>query len=325
MEQSWGVSARDDVSAWALTLRRSAEQFWLVVGIVGVTLAGLRCFTREFGDLWMYWHSSGVASLGMLAVPCGVILTWRALRGGSIDSSGSWLGLAMIVGALALAVFEYPTSRLDISFLGPLGLIPLAPIGLMIWAYGSGIVVLFGGWQALRKAFFPLAMLLLVVPVPPFIVSHFDLPLQYFDAHVARSFAIFLGVPVGGDSLRLLFDHNRLGMLIAPGCDGFSGAAAMGYATLVASYLYGLRPFARAFYSLMSVLVAFALNLVRLCSLVLFYCAAHVIPSLGGYAVGADYIIGAILFASGAAIVLMAPRRLMAARMLVAPMLTHEA
>src|ERR1700719_1140211 len=114
----------------------------------------------------------------------------------------------MILGALSIGVFEYPTSRLQISFLGPLGIIPLVPIGAMIWCYGSGVVLLFGGWHAWRKAFFPLAMLLLVVRVPPFIVSHFDLPLQYFDAHVARSFAILLGVPVGGDSLRLLFDHN---------------------------------------------------------------------------------------------------------------------
>jgi exosortase J len=104
------------------------------------------------------------------------------------------------------------------------------------------------------------------------------LPLQYFDAQVARSFASLLGVPVSGDSLRLMFEHNRLGMMIAPGCDGFSGAAAMGYATLIASYLYGVRPFLRALYALAAVLLAFALNLARLCSLVLFYCVAHTSP-----------------------------------------------
>ncbi|HXN85715.1 MAG TPA: exosortase J [Candidatus Binataceae bacterium] len=285
-----------------------AERSWLTAAVIIVTLAGLGCFRREFSELWMYWRANSVASIGMLAVPCSIVLTWLALHDGDAKWSGSWWGLAIIAGALSLDAFVYPSPRIQFRELGPVGLIPLVPIGVMLWGYGSGIVVLFGGWRAWRRAFFPLAMLLVVQPIPPFIVSHFDLPLQSFDAGVARSFAILLGVPVGGDSLRLLFDNDRLGMLIVPGCDGFSGAVAMGYATLVAGYLYGVRPFARTLYAMSAVLIAFALNLARLCALVLFYCAAQAIPSLGNYAVGADYIIGAMLFASGAAIILLIPR-----------------
>jgi exosortase J len=277
-------------------------------GVIVVTLAGLGCFSRELTDLWMYWRANSVASIGMLAIPCAVVLTWRALHDRDLKWSSSWWGLAMIAGALALDAFAYPSPRIQLRVLGPAGFIPLVPMGVMFWAYASGIVVLFGGWRAWRKAFFPLAMLLAVQPIPPFIVSHFDLPLQSFDAGVARSFALFLGVPVGGDSLRLTFDHNRLGMLIVPGCDGFSGAVAMGYATLIAGYLYAVRPFTRTLYAIGAVLMAFALNLLRLCALVLFYCAAQAIPSLGGYAAGADYIIGAVLFAAGAAIIFLTPR-----------------
>ena len=302
------ISTQHNTSASALSLRRYAEQYWLAASVVILTLAGLGCFRREISDLWMYWRANSVASIGMLAVPCAVVLTWLALRGRDLKWSGSWWGLAMIAGALALDAFAYPSPRIQFRELGPAGLIPLVPIGAMLWVYGSGTVVLFGGWRAWRGAFFPLAMLLAVQPIPPFVVSHFDLPLQSFDAGVARSFAIFLGVPVGGDSLRLLFDHNRLGMLIVPGCDGFSGAVAMGYATLIAGYLYAVRPFTRTFYAIGAVLMAFALNLARLCALVLFYCAAQASPSLGNYAVGADYIIGAMLFASGAAIILLIPR-----------------
>ena len=96
--------------------------------------------------------------------------------------------------------------------------------------------------------------------------------------------------------------------MIAPGCDGFSGAIAMGYSTLVASCLYGVRPLTRAFYAVLAVLVAFGLSLARLCALVLFYCAAHAIAALGNYAVAADYIIGGVIFAAGVGAILSVPR-----------------
>jgi len=304
MERLWGESARGASSAWAL--RNLVEELWLQAAVAGAIVAGLACLPRQWTDLLSYWRTQSVGSIGMLAIPCSIILTWRILR--EVEWTGSWWGLAMVTAALGLGTFAYPTPRLQLSFVGPVPLTAAVPIGLIMWLYGCGVVLLFAGSRAWRRALFPLALLLFVQPVPPFFVSHFDLPMQYFDARIARGFANFLNVPVAGDSLHLLFEHNRLGMMIAPGCDGFSGAVAMGYSTLVASYLYGVRPLARMLYAALAVLLAFALNLARLCSLVLFYCAAHTIPALGDHAVGADYIIGGLIFAAGVAAVLSVPR-----------------
>jgi exosortase J len=304
MERLWGESARDASSAWSL--RNLVDELWPQAAVVTLIVAGLACLPREWTDLLSYWRTQSVGSIGMLAIPCSIILTWRIVR--EVEWTGSWWGLAMVAAALGLGTFAYPTPRLQISFFGPIPLTAAVPIGFILWLYGCGIVLLFVGSRAWRRALFPLMLLLFVQPVPPFFVSHFDLPLQYFDARIARGFANFLNVSVSGDQLHLLFDHNRLGMMIAPGCDGFSGAIAMGYSTLVASYLYGVRPLLRGLYAVLAVLLAFALNLARLCALVLFYCAAHAIPALGNYAVGADYIIGGLLFAAGAAVVMLAPR-----------------
>ena len=49
------------------------------------------------------------------------------------------------------------------------------------------------------------------------------------------------------------------------------------------------------------VALAYVFNLLRLCLLVLYYCLAHLLPILGGYAVGADYVIGGTLFVLAAA------------------------
>ncbi|HLX36319.1 MAG TPA: exosortase J [Candidatus Binataceae bacterium] len=304
MERLWGESARDEAGAWSL--RNLVDELWLQAAVAVLIVAGLACIPRVCTDLLSYWRTQSVGSIGMLAIPCSIILTWRIVR--EVEWTGSWWGLPMVTAALALGTFAYPTPRLQLSFAGPVPLTAAVPIGVILWLYGCGIVLLFSGSRAWRKAFFPLALLLFVQPVPPFFVTHFDLPLQYFDARIARGFANFLDVQVTGDSLHLLFDHNRLGMMIAPGCDGFSGAIAMGYSTLVASYLYGVRPLARALYAAVAVLLAFALNLARLCALVLFYCAAHAIPALGVYAVGADYIIGGLIFAAGIAAVFSVPR-----------------
>ncbi len=265
-----------------------------------------RCFSHQLRILWDIWSSDRVASIGILIPPVILWLAWRALRDETAHWSGSWWGLAAIIAAALIA--ELPIYPFPSVFVPGVGSIALIPIGLMLWAYFSGVVILFGGARIWRKLCFPLALLLLVDPVPPFVTNYIDLPLQYAGAATARGFAGWLHVPVSGDALQLMFFHQGLGMFVAPGCSGLASAAAMGYAALVAGYVRGMRPLLHGLYIALAILLAFAFNLIRLCALVLFYCLANIAPILGRHAVGADYLIGAALFAMAAAFLLEAPR-----------------
>jgi exosortase J len=167
--------------------------------------------------------------------------------------------------------------------------------GLLLWTYVSGAVLLFGGAKAWRSAIFPLALLLFVNPLPQFFPAVLDLHLQYMAAHIARGFAHALGVPVSGAKLALMFTP-RFGMFIAPACNGLRGAVAMGFIALVLGYICELGAAQHIAYVIGAVILGYALNLARLCGLVLFYWLAIRVPSLRGHALGADYFIGGLLF-----------------------------
>jgi len=152
-----------------------------------------------------------------------------------------------------------------------------------------------------------------VNPMPRLFEHFADLPLQSFAASAAREFASMLRVPISGDGLRLSFFHQELGMYIAPACNGLRSAVAMGYLALIIGHLYGLTSWTHTLYVSGAVMLAYMLNVLRLCLLVVFYCLAHRIPVLGFHAVGADYLIGAVLFALGAGLVAAVPKVLGAA------------
>jgi len=300
------MAAQPSLSRWPESAPERAQPGLAAFAPALLAIAGLICFSHQLRIQWDIWSSDRVDSIGILIPPVSAWLAWRALREGAFELTGNWWGLALIIAAALSA--ELPIYPFPSVFVAGVGAITIIPIGLMLWAYFSGVVILFGGVRLWRKLCFPLALLLFVDPVPAFVTHYIDLPLQYLGATTARGFAGWLRVPVSGDALQLMFFHQGLGMFVAPGCSGLASAAAMGYAALVAGYLRGLRPLLHGLYVALAVLLAFVFNLIRLCALVLFYCLADLAPILGRHAVGADYLIGAALFALAAVFLLEAPR-----------------
>jgi exosortase J len=183
------------------------------------------------------------------------------------------------------------------------------PHSLVIFAYGAGVVLLFGGTRLFRASLFPLILLFFVNPVPHIFNVFVDLPLQRASAHVARAFAIALGQPLSPDQLRLMFTPE-FGMFIAPGCNGIRGAVTMGLIALIAGYIYRFRWYAHVAVVAGAVLLGYVFNFARLCILVLYYLVALHIPWLQKRAEMGDYIIGACLFLVGTLLLFYVVRRL---------------
>jgi exosortase J len=260
---------------------------WLILGFAGLlVLAGVL--------LWPLWTNDALRSIGMYFPVVSVILILRVWRQLGWERRGTWWGLlpllyAVIMGRAggnALQVMAF-TSRSSLSLL---------PLGLTVFAYGSGVVLLLGGWRVWRKALFPLVLLLLVNPVPA-AFAQIDLPLQYFCARTAHAFALAIGVHPDASQLRLMFAPD-FGMFIAPGCDGIRGAVTMGYLALILGYVYRFSLRLHIVSVLAAVALGYVFNLLRLCVLVLFYWVALQFPSLQAHGEGADYMIGGLLFLS---------------------------
>ncbi len=274
---------------------------------LGVTLLGMLAFADPLIELAGLWMNDGLRSIGILVLPVSAWLAFRAWRWSDWQSGGSWWGVILLAAALAAARFDttmFPAWRLDGG-----GIVNFLPVGFRLLLYVVGAVIFFGGTAPLRRALFPLLLILLINPCPRFMDSLLDQPLQNAGARVARGFAELLGVPLDGDLLHLMFTPAN-GVFIAPGCDGLRGAVTLGFATLVAGHLYRLRPWVHVGYVLAAVLTAYLLNFVRLCVVVAYTgLAAHVSPSWFGHGEAFDYFEGGILFLLVAGLFLNWPRR----------------
>ncbi len=256
-----------------------------VVGLTTIWSTGLL--------LWNLWTTDALKSIGMVVPVVSFLLVLRVWRSLGWETEGTWWGFVLLA-ATALVVRMREQSVM-VLVLAPQWSLYFPPHSLVMFAYGLGAVLLFGGVRLAWASVFPLVLLLFVNPIPHVFNVYVDLPLQRASAHVARGFAMALGQPLSPDKLRLMFTPE-FGMFIAPGCNGIRGAVTMGLIALVAGYLYRFRWQAHTAVVVGAVLLGYAFNFARLCVLVLFYLVALHRPWLQDRAENADYLIGAVLF-----------------------------
>ena len=295
------VSPLQGAGAARLSVPRSA----VLAVLLGVL--GLSTIWSTVHTLWSMWTTDALKSIGMFVPVVSLLLILRVWRSLGWEMNGSWWGLAILVATAA--VVQMRDRSILILVLSPQWQMSLPPPPLVVFAYGAGAVLLFGGTRLFRAALFPLILLFFVNPVPHIFNTMIDLPLQRASAHVARSFAIGLGQPLSPDQLRLMFTPD-FGMFIAPGCNGIRGAITMGFIALVAGYVYRFRWYAHAAVVAGAVLLGYVFNFARLCILVLYYIVALRITWLQNRAEMGDYIIGACLFLLGTFLLFHVVRRL---------------
>jgi len=265
---------------------------WLWCAILALAVAGCLGIFADLSLLWTIWTTDPLRSIGMLIPPVSIILTVRIWRQIGWELRGTWWGLLLIVLAFCATLLRQ--NALFFTVLGR-AYIPFVPISIPIYAYASGVVLLFAGPRLWRKAWFPLGLLLFCKPVPEWFSDVVDIPLQNVSATVARAFATLIHFAPTTPQLRLMFSPD-FGMFIAPGCDGIRGAITLGYVALVLGYIKRVSWRRWLAYVGGAVLLGYLFNFLRLCLLVLYYRVAIGHPALEALAKQADYAIGSCLF-----------------------------
>jgi len=238
------------------------------------------------------WATDPLRSIGAIfpaLALTGVLLRWRDL--GWAARGTAW-GLPIVAVTILVARMA-SVSKLEVTMGGTMwGLLPLGP---PLFLYATGATLLFGGPKLFRAALGPLCLLLAINPVPHAFNGLADLPLQQLSASTARAFAHLIGLRPTGEQLRMMFAPN-FGMLIVPGCNGVRGSVTLAYLTLIFGYTRRLRPGRLIAAALSALMLGYALNLLRLCVLVVYYRIGLTFPSVQPYGVGVDYAIGCTLF-----------------------------
>jgi exosortase J len=222
----------------------------------------------------------------------GVISVWRRL---GWDFRGTFWGLLPLAVAVQLVHSINVAPYYDVFQAGYWREPHPGPV---LFLYAVGATLLFGGWPLLRAAMLPLCLLLCVNPVPRAFNLYMDLPLQELSAGTARAFAHLIGLHPTGEQLRMMFSPD-FGMLIVPGCNGVRGSITFAYLALIYGYTRRLRLSRLFAVSGAALLAGYAMNLLRLCVLVLYYRAGLSWAAIKPYGAGVDYVIGCTVFLTG--------------------------
>jgi exosortase B len=130
----------------------------------------------------------------------------------------------------------------------------------------AGVVLLAGGWSALRRFAFPLAFLFFLVPLPGFMLAAATAPLKTLVSACVAGLLSGAGYPVAREGVVLVVGNHPL--LIADACSGLNSISALFALALLAAHLSGGVLRLRSLLLLLAVVpVAIAANVLRVLAL----------------------------------------------------------
>lgn len=183
---------------------------WTVVGLVTLSLAVYFPILRAMVH---HWRIDPDYSHGFLIVPLALYFAYERkydLEDAPVE--GSWWGAGLLAVGLGL---------LAIGQLGSL----LTPLRAGFVFTLMGFVLLMMGWAVFRILLFPMAFLLLMVPLPQSLVNVVAFPLQLIAAEWAVSSLQMIGLPVllEGNIIHLAEGD----LFVAEACSGLRSLMAL--------------------------------------------------------------------------------------------------
>jgi exosortase len=157
------------------------------------------------------------------------------------------------MGGLALA--------LSVLIIGQMGAeLFLARFSLILLL--ASLIVLFLGWDYLRALLFPIAFLLLMIPIPAILFNQITFPLQLLASKVSAAVLPLLGVPIlrEGNVINL----PAMTLEVAEACSGIRSLMSLVTLAIIYGYLMEKRVAVRVVLALASVPIAVAANSVRI-------------------------------------------------------------
>jgi exosortase len=177
------------------------------------------------------------------------ILWTQRHRWSQIDINPSNFGLVVILAAIALLL------------LGTLGA-ELFTTRLSFLLLLTGLILFLAGWKWLRAVSFPLAFLLLTIPIPVIIYNQITFPLQLLASRLASSLLELVGVPVLRDGNVLVLSNYSLE--VAEACSGIRSFMSLIALAIAYGYLTEPRIFLRCILVLLIIPIAIATNAIRI-------------------------------------------------------------
>jgi exosortase len=195
-----------------------------------------------FGIAIVYWHVfqrlieawivDGNYSHGWLIVPLAGYFAWeRRERLAATPVRPSWFGLVVLAGSILVLLAGLYGAELFLTRVSLVGTV-------------AGIVLFLYGWAHLRILAFPIAFLLLMIPLPAIVFNKIAFPLQLFASRVGESTISAAGIPVLREGNVLVLANTTLE--VAEACSGIRSLVSLMTLGLVYGYFSDRRFWVRA-------------------------------------------------------------------------------
>ncbi len=214
----------------------------VVIGMLVVYLPMLQKLVYDWGHDDNYSH-------GFLIIPIAAYLVWerRADLAAARDSP-SWVGLAVVAVSLMMLVAGQLGAELFLTRVSLIGVLA----GALLFLYG---------WEHLRIAWFPLAFLILMIPVPAIIFNQIAFPLQLLASRFGETVLQLFNIPVLREGNVITLANTQLE--VAEACSGIRSLISLLTLGIVYGYFTDKRLSVRAILAIATIPVAIIANGLR--------------------------------------------------------------
>jgi exosortase len=203
-------------------------------------------------ELVRAWSTDDNYSHGFFIVPLALYFAWgrrKALAAAPVR--GSWVGLVIVAGSLGILVAGLLGAELFLSRVSIIGTL-------------TGAILFLFGWQVLRLLAFPLAFLLLMVPLPAIIFNKIAFPLQLLASNVGEYTINSMDIPILREGNVLILANATLE--VAEACSGIRSLVSLFTLGIVFGYFVDHRLWVRTVIALSAIPVAIFANGLRVAS-----------------------------------------------------------
>lgn len=221
----------------------------LLAAIAAAVVAFLVCYWQVLQKLIYDWGHDDNYSHGFLIVPIAAYFIWeRRSRLAVTPIKPSLFGLVVLFGSLGLLVAGTLGAELFLTRVSIIGLI-------------AGAVLFVAGWQHLRALAFPLAFLLLMIPLPAIIFNQIAFPLQLLASQFGETTLRLADIPVLREGNIIHLANTELE--VAEACSGIRSLISLLTLGIVYGYFVDTRPAARVLIALATIPIAIVANGLR--------------------------------------------------------------
>lgn len=225
---------------------RSYSRRTLILMAAGAVSALAFLYWDVVVELVRVWSTDDYSSHGFLIPPIAAFLAWeRRDRFRNAPIRPSVAGLFFVIASILALAPGVPVFVTRVSLV----------------VATAAVVLLFLGWPRLRVVAFPLAILLLMIPLPPPVFERIELPLRSATSVLSELFIKAAGIPVVREANLLTL--SNIVLEVARECSGIRSTIALVTIGLVFGYVPESRSWSRLLVAAMTVPVVIVTNSIR--------------------------------------------------------------